>query len=195
MRKLWTHCPRCRRGFYVDAEEEGAEKVDVICPYCNFRYTDRVDDFRIKEMKYNWETYNRIHIGLISSEGDPLQLKIAGLSLLSAVILFSIGVLSLLILDSFTLAHKSIGLAGSIFCLFVGLGIFNSYKRRSFVMSFTGSIFAIFSSLIWGYLNAQSDFLIFSQRLSLPYTFIGLFLSFLALILIVKNRFIFDFGY
>jgi len=195
MRKLFTHCPRCRSGFYVDAEQERKEKLDVSCPYCNYRYRDLLDDTRIREIKYNWELYDSIHIGLISNESGPLQLKIAWISLLSTVVLFSIGIISLLILDSFTLVHKSMGLAGTIFSFFVVIGTFNSYKKRSFVLGFVGSIFAIFSSFIWGYLNSQADFLIFGQHLSLLYTFLGLFLSFLALILIVKNRFMFDFGY
>ncbi len=195
MRKLLTHCPRCRAGFYVDAEKERGEKLEVSCPYCKFRYRDLEDPTRTKEIKYNWELYDSIHIGLISNDGYPLQLKIAGISLLIAVVLFSISMISLFLFDSFTLFHLSLVLAGGIFSLFVILGIFNSYKNRSFVLSFTGSIFAIFSSFIWGYLISQTDFLIFGLDVSVPYTLLVLFFSFLALILIVKNRFIFDFGY
>jgi len=195
MRKLYSYCPRCRSGFYVDAEKERGEKVKVNCPYCHFHYLDIVDDTRVREIKYNWELYNNIHIGMISNDEGPFQLKIAGFLLLSAIVLFSIGIISLLVLDSFSIFNQSLGLAGSIFAIFVALGIFNSYKKKSFVLAFTGSIFAIFNSFIWGYLNSQGDFLIFKQYLSIPYTILGLFLSFLALIIIVKNRSIFDFGY
>ncbi len=195
MEKLYTHCPRCSSGFYVDVEKEEGKKLEVRCPYCNYRYKDIVDYNNIKEIKYNWELYDNIHIGLLSNDGGPFQLKIAGISLLSAVILFSFGMISLLVFDSFDLVHKSIGLAGSVFAFFVVLGLFNSFKNRSFVLSFTGSIFAILGSFIWGYLNSQVDFLLFSQQFSVFYTFLGLFLSFLALFLIVKNRFTFDFGY
>ncbi len=195
MKKLLTHCPRCRAGFYVEAGKERGEKLEIDCPYCNYHYGDIVDPTRTRKIKYNWELYDSIHIGLISNDGDPLQLKIAGLSLLSAVIIFSISMISLFILDSFNLIHKSLGLAGGIFALFVILGIFNSYKRRSFILSFTGSIFAIFSSFIWSYLISQTDFLIFGIDVTVSYTLLALFFPFLALILIVKNRFIFDFGY
>ncbi len=195
MKKLLTHCPRCRAGFYVSAERERGEKIEVNCPYCNFDYGDILDTTRIREIKYNWELYDSIHIGLISNDGDPLQLKIAGISLLSSIILFSISIVSLFIFDSFTLFHLSLSLAGGIFAIFVILGIFNSYKKRSFVLSFTGSIFAIFSSFIWGYLISQTDFLIFGLDVTVPYTLLLLFFSFLALILIVKNRLIFDLGY
>ncbi|MFW5945686.1 MAG: MJ0042-type zinc finger domain-containing protein [Candidatus Natronoplasma sp.] len=195
MKKLFTYCPNCRAGFYVETKKREGEKVEVNCPRCQFRYGDTVDTARTKEIKYNWELYESINIGLISNEGNPLHLKIAGISLFSTLVLFSIGIVSLLILDSFTLVHKSLGLSGSIFAIFVILGIINSYKKRSFVLAFTGSLFAIFSSFIWGYLNSQGDFLIFSQHVSLPYTVLGLFLSFLALILIIKNRLIFDLGY
>ncbi len=195
MRKLFTHCPRCRNGFYVETEKKEGEKIKIRCPYCNFHYGDTIDNTRIREIKYNWELYENIHIGLLSNEGDPFQLKIAGFLLLSAVILFFLGIVSLLIYDSFNLVHQSLGLAGSIFVIFVILATFNSYMKRSFVLSFTGSIFAIFSSFIWGYLNSQGDFLIFDQSLSLLYTLLVLFNSVLALILIVKNRLIFDFGY
>ncbi|MFW6048250.1 MAG: MJ0042-type zinc finger domain-containing protein, partial [Candidatus Natronoplasma sp.] len=161
MKKLFTYCPNCRAGFYVETKKREGEKVEVNCPRCQFRYGDTVDTARTKEIKYNWELYESINIGLISNEGNPLHLKIAGISLFSTLVLFSIGIVSLLILDSFTLVHKSLGLSGSIFAIFVILGIINSYKKRSFVLAFTGSLFAIFSSFIWGYLNSQGDFLIF----------------------------------
>ncbi|MEF8832350.1 MAG: MJ0042-type zinc finger domain-containing protein [Candidatus Thermoplasmatota archaeon] len=195
MRKLFTHCPRCRAGFYIDAENSKGEKVDVTCPYCNYRYGDIIEQTRVRKIKYNWELYDSLNINLISNDGDPFQLKVAGIALLSATILFSIGIISLLIFDSFTLVHKSLGLSGSIFTLFVVLGIFNSYKNRSFVLSFTGSIFAILGSFIFGLLNSMEDFLVFGQEFSPFYTIIGLFLSVFALILIIRNRLIFDFGY
>jgi len=195
MKKLLTHCPRCRAGFYVDAETERGEKLDVSCPYCNYHYGDIVDPTRIRDIKYNWELYDNIHIGLISNDGDPIQLKVAGISLLSAIILFSISMISLIILDSFTLFYQSLSLAGGIFAIFVILGVLNSYKRRSFVLSFTGSIFSIFSSIIWSYLISQANLRILGLDVTIPYTLLVLFFSFFALILIVKNRVIFDFGY
>lgn len=194
MKKLWTTCPNCRLGFYVDAEGE-KEKIDITCPNCNFRYRDTTEEGRIKEVKYNWELNDKLHTGLIFEGENPGHLKFATASLFSALVLFSIGGLSLLVSNEFTMIHQSIGLAGLIFGLIVVVGTINTYKRKSFAVAFTGSFFGVLSSLLWGFLNSEEDFLIFGQELSFLYAILAFFLSFLALILIIKNRHTFKIGY
>lgn len=194
MKKLWTHCPNCKLGFYVDIEGED-EKVEITCPNCNFGYLSRVKKHRIKDVKYNWELNDKLHTGLIFEDENPTHLKFATVFLVSALVLFSIGILSLFVLDTFTMIHQSIGLAGGIFFLIEIVGMINTYNRKSFAVAFTGSFFAILSSLILGFLNSKGDFLIFPQELSFLYAVLTLFLSFLALLLILKNRHSFDIGY
>ncbi len=195
MRYLLTHCPRCRAQFYVTEDKKVSEKVEATCPHCNLHYKDIWDPYRIKEAKYQWELYSGLYFPVKFSKGNELHLKIGGLLLFSTLFLFTIGILSVFFTESFSAPSQGVGLGGMIFSLFVVIGAVNAYKRKSFVISLVGSIFAILSSVLWGGLNISNDFIFFRNSLSLLYLFLCLALSFLALMLIVRNREKFDFGY
>ncbi len=194
MKKLWTFCPRCSSGFYIDLEGD-KEKIEVSCPNCDFQYKDDLEEDRVKEVKYNWELSRRLHTGMLFLGDDPGILKSASYSLILALLLFLIGIFSLLVLDPFTQLHLSIGLAGYIFSIFIIIGAINTYQRLSFAVAFSGSFFAILNSGLWGFLNYREDFLIFPREFSLVYAGMAFFLSFFSLFLILKNRTVFERGY
>ncbi len=194
MKKFWTYCPRCRSGFYTDFDIE-KKKVDVKCPNCDLLYRDILKESQIRDVKYNWELNEKIDPGMISEEETTNHLDFASFSLIAALTLFAIGGLSLLVSDTFTAIHGSIGLAGGIFSIFVMLGTINAYKKRSFAVAFSGAFFSVLSSFIWGFLNFQGRFLLFGRGLSSLYLVLTLFLSLQSLILIVKNRSVFDIGH
>ncbi len=195
MKKLWTLCPYCRSQFYVDVKPERQEKVHVQCPYCNYQYGDTVRENRIVEVKYNWELYDRIYSEYLSRKDKSKHLMVAGILLGSALALFSLGIVSMFFVDAFSLPEKGIGLAGSVFSVFVFLGVLNSLRRNSFVLSFTGTIFALLNSAVWGYLNSSGGFMIFKENLSILYTFLVLALSLSSLVIIVANKSHFSSGY
>ncbi len=196
MEKLLTYCPRCRSKFYSDVDEKDEDGyIQIVCPHCNFEYGDRYDKKRVKEMKYNWELYDNIKLRLEKSESTNIHLNYAGFSFIFILGLFAIGVFSLVHYTSFTVLHKSIWMAGLIFSFFVVLGTYNSLKRRSFILSFTGGIFAILGIFVWSFLLSEVRFLLNQNIFSFFYTLLGLFLSVFSLILILKNRTDFDYGY
>ncbi len=195
MRYLLTHCPHCRTGFYVGEEESGEEKVKVVCPYCNLRYKDIWDVSRVKDVKYQWELYNGIYFPVKFSKGNELHLKVGSILLFSALSFFMIGMLSVFFTDRFSVVYQGIGLGGVIFSVFVVLGAINAYHGRSFVISLTGSIFAILNSVLWGGLNFVDDFILLKSSFFFLYLSLSLVLSSLALMFIIKNRKKFDYGY
>lgn len=193
MKKLKTHCPRCRASFYVDVEEE--KKIPITCKNCNFRYQDTVDERRLKEVKYNWEVFDRISYRLKEKETRFTNLKIAGISLSGAIFLFLLGTLTLINIDDFTVYDKSILIASGVFSIFVLLGIINILNKKSFIVSFIGSIFALFGTITWNYLIEEIGLIGVGEDLSFLYLIIGLFLSFLTLGLVINNRDDFNYGY
>lgn len=179
----------------MDLEDSDREDKDVQCPYCNFQYHDKVEETRIRQVKYNWELYDRIYSQFTSSKDRSTHLKVAGVSLLVTLALFSLGMISMFVVDSFTLQHKGVALAGGLFSIFVFLGVINSFKKESFVLSLTGTMFSTLNAGVWGYLNSVGGFLLISKEFSIPYTFIVLVFSLLAMVLIVRNKRLFKSGY
>ncbi len=195
MKYLLTYCPRCRARFYVDEDEKEEGKIKAHCPYCNLRYKDIWDQSRVTDAKYKWELYRGLYERVKFSRKRGLHLKSGGLLLFSIFLLFTLSMFSVFFIDSFSTIYQGVGLGAFIFSLFVVLGAFNAYKRNSFVISLAGSIFAILGSIIWGSLSFVDDHIFFNDLFSLLYLLVCLILSFTALILIVKDREGFDFGY
>ncbi len=195
MKHLFTHCPRCRGQFYVEEEKRRGGYAEVVCPYCRLNYRDVWDGSRTRKAEYYWELYSGLYPYLRLRGGSRKQLKIGGGLLLFSLFLFSLGIVSVFLLEGVTELRGGIALGGTVFTMILTLGAWHTYRGKSFAVSLTGCIFAILNSFLWGGLNYDKGFLALGALPPVFYLLITLFISSLALILIVMNRNVFRYGY
>ncbi|MEF8873132.1 MAG: hypothetical protein V5A88_00505 [Candidatus Thermoplasmatota archaeon] len=195
MKNLLTHCPRCRAHFHVNEENRVAEKVQVTCPYCGFNYRDLWEKRRVKETKYYWELNRGLNPYPGPGGGKESRLKIGGGFLLLAVAFFTLGSVSLFLFEDLSVFRGGVGIAGSFFLVLTIIGALNTFRARSFAVSLSGGIFAVLGSVLWGGLNSDSSFFLLGDTPPALYLFSSLFLSLSGLILIIKNRKMFHYGY
>lgn len=195
MKNLFTHCPQCRGQFYASEEKREGDKVSATCPYCGWNYKDVWDEQRVKETRYYWELYSGLYPYAAAEKKGGSHLKIGSVFLSMTLVLFAAGFVSVFLLEDFAVIRGGVGLAGTMFIFIQVLGTFNAYKARSFVVALTGAIFAVLNSMLWSVLNFDKTFLVIGVLPSSLYLFFGLIFSLTALVLIVKNRKKFRYGY
>lgn len=202
MKSLLTRCPYCGASFYKNAPEKEVDGyIGIVCPYCNNKYKEILDDNRIKEHDFYWEIYSRLYPKIKSNRQKSSRLMICGFLLALTIPFFIYGFSQLLFpenLSNLTGAEINqiygIGIAGLIFLIFVISGVISAFRRYSFVISLSGIIFAILSSILWFYIyRALSISLLgnFSQFLMVG----PQILSIISLALIIRYRKTFKLGY
>lgn len=202
MKSLFTRCPYYGAHFYKNLQEgENATDIDIVCPYCNYRYVDSLEESRVKKHDYYWEIYSGLYPTIIIGNDKKSRLKVAGILLFFTIPFFVYGFLQIFIpnsLSNLTGAELNttygVWLAGIIFLLFVVAGTISAIKRYSFVISLSGIIFAILSSVLWFYMYQYLDIDILGN-LSQLIILIPQILSIISLALIIKNRESFKLGY
>ncbi|GEM_PF-2041349 len=195
MKNLLTHCPRCRAQFYADGKNRFNDKIQVYCPYCGLSYRDRWDEPRVKETKYYWELFKGVYPFTAANGDKKFHLKIGAVFLLLTVVLFSVGLVSLFLFEGLSAERGGFGIAGAIFIVMTLMGVFNAFGARSFVVSMTGAIFAVLNSIVWSVLNSDRGFILLGGIPPSLYLLSSLFLSLVGLILFIKNRKVFRYGY
>lgn len=192
MKYLLTRCPRCRAAFYVEVGE--GQSVDVTCPYCRYQYGDTVRERYVKEGDYYWELYKGLYPHPKGDLGNRKFLKISGLLLLFTVPFFLFPMIYVFDITSLSNTLGGIGLASLIFLTFVIAGGLSSLKSYSFAISLTGSIFAILDSLLLGVVSS-SPFIENTLNDVCMIFIVPLLISFIVLLLTIKNKRGFKRGY
>ncbi len=202
MKSLFTRCPSCGAHFYKNLKEgENTSDVDVICPYCNYRYIDSLHENRVKEHDFYWEIYSGLYPTLKINNNKKSRLIVAGILLFLTIPFFVYGFSQIFIPNSLIELSGAelnsiygVWLAGIIFLSFVVGGTISAIKRYSFVLSLSGIIFAILSSILWFYMYQYLEIDLLGN-LSQLLMFIPQILSMISLVLIIKNRESFKLGY
>lgn len=201
MKSLLTRCPYCGAHFYKNTPENDISYVNIICPYCNYQYKDSIDEERIKKHDFYWEIYSGLYPPIKSEIHKKSRLTISGVLLLLTLPFFIYGLSQIFFqgaLSSLSVVETNtiygVWLAGLIFLLFVIAGIISALKRYSFVISLSGIIFALLSSVLWLYIYQRLDQHMFDNFYQLL-MFGPQILSLISLTLIIKNRKSFKLGY
>lgn len=199
MRFVLTHCPRCHAYFYV--ESESTTKVDATCPYCRFKFSDRVKQNQVKEVDYYWELYNDIYPPLKNRYGGSKILKASGVLLMLTIPLFLLSIANLVPLSHLSgmnLEEQSIragiGLSILVFIGFVTGGGWSSLKKYSFPVSLAGSIFGLLNSFLLWSLIYLDYFLRWNGAFNYS-VYIAFFLSMTSLLIVIHHRWNFEVGY
>lgn len=202
MKSLFTQCPYCGASFYESVpEEEEMHYLKVECPYCNNQYRDNVNYNRIKKHDFYWEIYSGLYPPMQKNKNKKSRLLIGGLLLALTIPFFIFGLMQILIPSNLSGISGTeinslygIGLAGFVFLIFVISGTISAIKCYSFVISLSGIIFALLSSVLWYtvFLELNSNlFTNFSEILLLGPQIMAI----ISLALIVRNKSSFKLGY
>ncbi len=199
MEYLLSDCPRCGNRTWFRTKDQ--KKVMVGCSNCGMVYSDIVEGDRVREIDFHWQLRRNVYPIFNYDLGVRFHVIIAGVLLLM--------ILPFIVLPAFYLLSGGISgglnqdflsfLIGSILALFIffliaALGCFHSFKQNSFAIALTGSIFSFLGlmlSVILMGLPYFSDTII--QEVIWIY-FAPFLFSLVSIILLVKNRKIFDYG-
>lgn len=202
MKSLFTRCPSCGAHFYKNiSKDEKVSNMNIVCPYCNYTYIDSLDEDRVKEHDFYWEIYSGLYPSLKIEKHKKTRLIVAGILLFLTIPFFVYGFSQIFISNSLSSLSGSeinsiygVWLAGIIFLLFVVSGIISAIKRYSFVISLSGVIFALLSSVLWFYMYQSLEINMLGD-LSQLLMFVPQILSILSLVLIIRYRKSFKLGY
>ena len=202
MESLLTRCPYCKSSFYKNVDEEREDsRIKVSCPYCNSVYEDTFDEKRVREHEFYWEIYSGLYPPVGKETDKSSRLTAGGIILLFALPFFLYG--ASLLLNPENVSNISagqrnsfygIGIAGGVFLLFVLSGIISAVKHYSFVVSLSGVIFTILSSVLWYYIIISLNVNMF-QNFPQIFFIIPQFISVVSLVLFIRNRRSFKLGY
>jgi len=202
MESLLTRCPYCGANFYKNVpDDEELTSMDLECPYCNYTYRDMIEESRIKNHDFYWEIYSGLYPIIRLDNHKNSRLLIGGILLLLTLPFFIYGFSQLFLpgnLSGYSGTELNsiygLGLAGLIFLIFILSGVISAIKGYSFVLSLSGIIFALLSSVLWYYLTLNLSPNIFGDFTSL-FLLVPQILAIISLTFFIRNRRSFKLGY